>query len=125
MRGLWMFLISTEQMAVFGRQQRERFEDRVFLILAECWKEKVASRGTASVRDLIRTGIERASSYGLRSEREAFTYVNLMLLLGDDFDRDGENDSVAEILADSSIEHDDKIDMILQEIPETDEPMVR
>ena len=118
-----MFLLRIEQFAAFEQEQRRTFEQVVFLILQECWNEKVTYRGFASTREAIRMGIERARLYGLRCERGAFTYINLMFLYGDDFDKAEENQLIRELLADTSIDPDEKIRMLLDEVPKENETL--
>lgn len=61
---------------------------------AEC--ERLGS--AAALREVVRHGLGRARGHGLRSQREACKYLDLMFAFGRDFDRDPRLGWVAPIL---------------------------
>ncbi|MEK7406564.1 MAG: hypothetical protein AAB225_15790 [Acidobacteriota bacterium] len=109
-----MLIIRKAQMEALERTELRKFEERVYQSLQRHWPAGVAARGEASVRASIRHGIERARTYGLTSEREIFTYINLMYCHADDFDRSPEYPWAAEILADPKLEPGAKVERLVQ-----------
>lgn len=59
--------------------------------------------GEPAVRKTIRYGVDRAEGYGFTSERDVCQYINLMFLLGSDFDADFQLPGLAAIFGDTSV----------------------
>ncbi len=59
--------------------------------------------GEADIREIIRDGRERASRHGFRARRDVCKYIDLMIVLGRDFDSHASTRWAAEILARAGI----------------------
>jgi hypothetical protein len=93
-----MLVIRDEQMAMFRQIALRRFEDRLFERLRETRPQLLAAHGEAALRGLIRQGRERAQGYGISKRHDIERYIDLMLELGADFDRDGAHPWARELL---------------------------
>lgn len=62
------------------------FERRAAAHLNKFFPEQCAAAGDDGVLELIREGVERAASYGLRRERDVIRFLNHMYVLGRYFD---------------------------------------
>jgi hypothetical protein len=83
-----LLIITGRQLDVFEEAQARGFEDRMVSHLGEFFPEQCETLGEPAVRELIRYGIERAAAYEMVGERDVCKYVDLMMALGRDFDRD-------------------------------------
>jgi hypothetical protein len=83
-----MLTIRKQQFAVFQKAASEEFEARMMAHIQKFFPHRMAELGEASVRDLIRYGIERAASYRISQEPEVCKYIGIMVVFGRDFDRD-------------------------------------
>ena len=83
-----MLVISSEQLAVFGQQQSLDFEARLASHLREFFPEQCEALGEKELRELMRYGVRRAAFYGINAERDVCKYVDLMMALGLNFDRE-------------------------------------
>lgn len=83
-----MLTIRKEQMAVFADAVIKDFEGRMLAHLREHFPRQYEGVGEAGAREMIRYGIERAAAYDIREERDVCRYIDLMMVLGRDFDRD-------------------------------------
>jgi hypothetical protein len=81
-------LIRSRQMIAFSRSAMETFEDRVVIHLKKCFPRQCEADGVPKVRETVRYGIERASSYGITAHRDVCKYIDLMFIYGLDFDKD-------------------------------------
>ena len=91
-------VIRTEQVDTFADASLSDFEGRVLIHLRKCFPDRCAKSDEASLRGAIRYGIQRASAYGITAERDVCKYIDLMVVLGRDFDRDPNLPWAAEIL---------------------------
>lgn len=64
------------------------FEDQLLKHFREHYPQDCRRAGAGQVRKLIRMGVAQAGGHRYMSQREVGYYVNLMLMLGCDFDRD-------------------------------------
>lgn len=80
--------IRREQIRAMAAPQIERFLSRARDHVAEQFPEQHAALSAAELSDAVRHGFERASEYGLESERDLLRYQTLMFFFGRDFDRD-------------------------------------
>ncbi len=93
-----MFKIREEQIKVFEATQARRFEDRVIRFLQDEFAD-AAESSPEELRPQVASQIAKATSYGLKSEQEAVTYVVTAWLLGSDFDE--KYQEAREVLADA------------------------
>jgi len=81
-------IIRAQQMQEFDRYAREVFETRLLAYIQECFPVHRREVGPDRLRSVIRQGIENATRYGMRGQREIYLFVSLMLYLGSSFDTD-------------------------------------
>lgn len=98
-----MLHIRKEQNEELGKIALKRFEDSMVKHIKEFFPKYYEVLGEPTVRKAIQYGIERAESYGFTSERDVCLYINLIFLLGSNFDTDLQLPWTAEILNDETI----------------------
>ena len=81
-------VIRSAQAEVLSDTAGDQFENRVLAHLNRCFGEECSVMGEPAVREWIRYGIQRASEYQIRAERDVCKYIDLMIAFGRDFDRD-------------------------------------
>lgn len=95
--------LSKAHMDTFSEAAVQDFEDRMVVHLDKFFPKHVEALGEDGVRKLVRTGIERAASYEITSERGVCKYIDLMVSFGEKFDKDRKLPWAGEILNDESI----------------------
>jgi hypothetical protein len=98
-----MLTIRDAQMSALERDIAERFEKRAALHLQKSFPAHCKMLGEGVVRQVVRYGIERATSHQIAGEAALRLYLDLMFTLGSDFDRDPQLPWAAEILNDEII----------------------
>lgn len=83
-----MLRIRRSQQEVFREAERADFERRARVHLRRFFPDLCAPLADTELQVIIRRGIDRAGSYGVVGERDVTLYLNLILTLGHDFDRD-------------------------------------
>lgn len=85
---LLMLTIRKEQMAVFRGPAVKAFEERMVAHLGRCFPKQCRALSEPELRETIQYGIKAAAKYGIIIERDVCRYIDLMVVLGRDFDRD-------------------------------------
>lgn len=98
-----MLSIREGQMAVFSKIAAQKFEDQMVAHFKRCFPRELDSLGEPKARELIQRGVTRAASYGIRGQRDACKYIDLMIALGSDFDRDPNLSWASQILSDRGL----------------------
>jgi len=81
--------IRLEQLDVFSQHERRKFQDWMVAHVTKFFPQQCTALGAESkVRDLIWYGVARSATYGITAKREVCKYVDLMMVLGRDFDTD-------------------------------------
>lgn len=75
-------------MHALAEETRAAFEHTVAAKLRQFWPDECRGLSDDALNARIRRGIDRALSYGIRSKPDVQRYLNLVFLLGDDFDAD-------------------------------------
>jgi len=83
-----MLALRPEQMRVFSEVAVKRFEDMMVVHLNKFFPDRCNAATEPKVRELIRYGVKRAASYQITAERDVSRYIDLMIVLGNDFDHD-------------------------------------
>lgn len=107
-----MLKIRQEQRAVLSEHAASDFEDRMVAHVREFFPEAYRDLGEQRTRALIQDGITNAARYDMWSEQDICRFIDLMLVLGRDFDLDPELSWIAEILRQSSTEQSLRLDQI-------------
>ena len=100
-----MLAIRREQVDVLEQASTKRFEDRMVAHLSVAFKEKCQSLGEAEVRGLIQHGVRRSRRYAIATERDVCKYVEVMFILGRDFDEDPQYAWAHQTLMDSQFKY--------------------
>ncbi len=96
-----MFILRKAQVQVLARVARGCYVERLSAYLAAEYPEPCARLGgEAERRAFIEHGIDRARPYRIESERDVRGYVECMLLLGRDFDKDPKLPWAGKVLGD-------------------------
>ena len=98
-----MITIRSEQMKKFSEAASKRFEDLMVVHLSKYFPNQCKAAGEAELRRTIRYGVKRAASYKIKAQRDVSRYIDLMMVLGNDFDADGRLPWAAEILAKKTV----------------------
>jgi len=83
-----MLTIRRAQLAAFSRADAARFEQWMLDHLRKFFAKQCEAAGEPDLRETIRYGIERAAAHGFHSKRDICKYIDLMVVLGRDFDAD-------------------------------------
>lgn len=83
-----MLTIRKEQFAAFEKQEVKKFEDPTYLHLNKLYPVQCQNLGESKLRQMIQVGIKRAAAYGILREHDVRKYIEVMVVLGPDFDRD-------------------------------------
>ena len=83
-----MLTIRKEPWDLFAKVEVEKFEDWVHGHVRKFFPAEYRTAGEAQIRELIRHGRERAAAYGFVGKPDVCRYIDLMVVLGRDFDRD-------------------------------------
>jgi hypothetical protein len=75
-------------MQVFSEAALEGFEDRTLVHLYKFFPKQCEAAGEEQLRATIQYGIKRAAAYGITVACDVCRYVDLMVVLGRDFDTD-------------------------------------
>lgn len=81
-----MLVIRAEQMAALARASTQQFEDQLVAHLLKWFPDECRVLGLEDVRRVIQEGTRKAARYGLELQRDLCRYIDLMFLLGMDFD---------------------------------------
>jgi len=81
-----MLTIRQKQMDALAAVTRERFQERLEAHVRKVFPDDCKALGEDGVRELVVEGIERAEGHGLSAERDVCRYVDLLFLLGRDFE---------------------------------------
>ncbi len=93
-----MLTLRPEQIRAFSEVGVKRFEETMVAHLKKFFPDRCEDAGELKVRKLIRYGIERAASYNIAAQRDVSRYIDLMMTLGPDFDKDKQLPWAGEIL---------------------------
>jgi hypothetical protein len=83
-----MLTIRKEQMRVLGSVALRSFEMALVRHFFEFFQDECRLLGTHQVRRVVQLGMSRAMPLGYKTNREIGLYINLMFMLGSDFEND-------------------------------------
>lgn len=98
-----MLVIRGEQTEAFRQAARRNFEDLMADHLRAFAPVQSKILGDAQVRKVIRLGIERAGAHSLSGRGPVRLYLELMFMLGSDFDTDPQLPWAREVLSDEAV----------------------
>jgi hypothetical protein len=83
-----MLTIRRAQLAAFSEVDVERFEHWMLAHLRTFFPKQCEAEGEFHLRETIRYGMKHAAAHGFRRKRDVCKYIDLMVVLGRDFDTD-------------------------------------
>jgi len=98
-----MLRIRKEQNEELGKIALKRFEDSMVEHIKEFFPKYYEIHEEPLIRKVILYAVDRAESYDLITERDVCLYINLVFLLGSNFDTDPQLPWAAETLNDETI----------------------
>jgi hypothetical protein len=72
----------------FAEAATQKYERRLCVHLNRFFPEECAALGELKIRDTVRYSIHRATTHGFVSERDVCKFVDVMFILGREFDED-------------------------------------
>lgn len=98
-----MLTLRPEQMEQFREAAVKRFERKMLSHLLKFFPKECRLLTEPDLHQMIRQGIAKAKTYGITAERDVCLYLDVMLVLGRDFDRDPKLSWVHSILTRRSL----------------------
>jgi len=83
-----MLRIRKEEYEELGKISLKRFENSMLEHIREFFPRHYEILGEPTIRKVIQYGVDRAENYGFTTEQDVCLYINLMLMLGGNFDTD-------------------------------------
>lgn len=83
-----MLVIRRSQLNALGNVPLREYETQLVHHFARFYPRECRLAGSLQVQKLVSMGIQRALGHGYVAQREASLYINLMIILGCDFDLD-------------------------------------
>src|SRR5262245_45903185 len=111
-------LIRKSQMDQLGAEMAQSFEDRMVDHLNQFFGFKTERMGEKAVRQSIQDGIQRASQYDVEVERDVARFIDLKFALTQEWDTQPEMDWAKKLLDDRTLNGEEKMDFIYQELPD-------
>lgn len=100
-----MLTLSPKHMQVFSEAALKNFEDRVVAHLGKCFPNQCKALSGTELRETIQYGIKRAAKHGIIAERDVCKYIDFMMVLGQDFDKDPELPWAQSVLNNQALRH--------------------
>jgi len=94
-----MLSMRRDQLAAFSQAEVNKFEDWMVAHLGRFFPRQCSKLGELQLRETIQYGIKRAASYELLAKRDVCKYIDVMIALGRDFDKDKRYPWAAQTLA--------------------------
>lgn len=104
-----MLLIRKKQMEVLSKYMVKQFENRMIDHLRSHFPEYTQNKPESFLRNVIRSGIDKASTYGVKRESDVQTFLKYTIIYGDDFDTSPKLGWVGKILTDKSLNPGEKM----------------
>jgi len=109
-----MLKIRKEQNDELAKVAVKRFEDRVLVHLKKFWPDECKELTEQGVHKSIRTGIDNAGKYGIKTEYDVARYIDLMYTLCFDFDTNSQAPWASRILNDANMDAREKMDKLYE-----------
>lgn len=112
-----MLIIRKEQIKVFQQTVLRNFENNMVQHLRNFTPKHSEALGEDGLRKVIRRGIKRAETYGFTDRGPVRFYIELMFMLGSDFDTDCQFPWASQILTDPEIvEQTERADALFDKV---------
>ena len=83
-----MIQIQDTHMDAFTQRAREDFAQRMKEHISKYFPEQAAALGPAGVGRVIELGMQRAKDRGITAEGDVSRYIDIMVVLGENYDRE-------------------------------------
>lgn len=93
-----MLKIRAEQLAKYSQAEVDQFTEWMINHLKRFFPQQCKALGDDQLKETIRFGIRRAASYGIRTKRDVCKFIDLIVILGRDFEQDEKLTWASEIL---------------------------
>jgi hypothetical protein len=107
-----MLTIRKEQFEAFKNAKVDDFLKRVVKGIRASYPDETSGISAGDLLKMAREGMERAKRYTIIYEDDLERFITLMVVRGSDFDTDGSNPRIPEILAASDMTADEKLTAI-------------
>jgi hypothetical protein len=107
-----MLTIRKQQMEAFAAASLARFHEEMVCHLQHCFPEQCLALPDGSLKDLVKSGVEKAESYGLSSRYDVMRFLEMVVVHGFTFDR---LDWARAILANPEVFPGEKMDRLERE----------
>ncbi|WP_164021769.1 hypothetical protein [Pyxidicoccus trucidator] len=107
-----MLTIRQAQFKALDELRASAFVHRLSRRLRDMFEAELQSMKDEALERLIRSGIERARTYGIEYTADIARYVEYMVFLGEDFDSNPVVGWVGDILRDGQLNGKEKMDRI-------------
>jgi len=94
------------------KHEQKKFEDHMVFHLCQNLSEKVEDIPEDILRNTIQKGISDSERYEIRFEDDVERYIDLMFILGKDFDTEEESSWAGEILRKEEMSAEERLDTI-------------
>jgi|ERR1022692_1815793 hypothetical protein len=111
-----MLTIRKEQEDVFCEAASQRFIERASEHLKKSFGPQCEALGGVKLREFIRSGVQRADRWDVTTSRNVCIYLDVMMTLGVDFDRDPRLPWIRRILGSQSATETVRIDRLYEAV---------
>jgi hypothetical protein len=109
--------ISYEQMRILDLNAARYFEDRAAQHIARIFPERYKQLGQIKTRQLIREGIAKAGTYGIKAELPVTLFIDLMVSIDPEFDNLERMQWARAILEDKKFSGKSRMNIIYYKLP--------
>ena len=107
-----MLRIRKEQMDILGEDMLKKFEDYMVIHLRQRFAGQLKDTSEKAIRAIVQKGISKAKCYDIRIEYDVERYIDLMFILGDDFDTAEKTLWASELLRNNKMPPKERINSI-------------
>lgn len=107
-----MLRIRKEQMEVFEKYATSVFNNKMISYLRNAHPEQTSATSDEDLIALVESGSDKADSYGIVEDDDVQRFLGCMLVYGCDFDTDRDRPEVQQILGDTRLDGEEKIDLV-------------
>lgn len=112
-----MLTIRKEQTDKLGEVIEKSFKINTIKRLREKYPQETNGKDDKKMMDFIQTGINKAEKHNIIERRDISAYLEYMMVYGEDFDNDPENDWATKVLKIKDLPGEEKISRMLNKKP--------
>jgi len=107
-----MLRIRPEQMDVLNQHMLKIYIEKIIKHLRETFPDKTQEKTNEDLEGFINDGIKRASGYEITEEREVTLYIDLMMILGKNFEQQRSHLWILKFLKRQDLNQHEKMELI-------------